>query len=122
MLVNSIPIYWGNPKMERDFNTGSFLNVHDFRTFDDAIDRIIEIDNNESLYRQYLQQPYFHQNEIPSTLTEENILNRFEIIFKHKIQAFNGVRLSKQKASFAKKDFHLYSSVLRKKINKLTTT
>ena len=30
MLAHSLPIYWGNPCVERDFNTASFLNAHDF--------------------------------------------------------------------------------------------
>ena len=30
MLVNSIPLYWGNPLVDRDFNTKSFLNFHDY--------------------------------------------------------------------------------------------
>ena len=29
MLVNSIPIYWGDPLIGRDFDTRSFLSAHD---------------------------------------------------------------------------------------------
>ena len=27
MLVNSVPVYWGNPVVEKDFNTRSFINI-----------------------------------------------------------------------------------------------
>jgi hypothetical protein len=30
MTVNSIPIYWGNPEIGKEFNTKSFINVYDF--------------------------------------------------------------------------------------------
>ena len=29
-MVNSLPIYWGNPLIHREFNTKSFVNYHDF--------------------------------------------------------------------------------------------
>ena len=69
MVVNSIPIYWGNSLAGNDFNTKSFVNVHDYAGFDEAIEAIITIDKNELLYRQYLQQPYFKNNIFPSNLS-----------------------------------------------------
>ena len=29
MLVNSLPVYWGNPNIDRHFNPRSFVNAHD---------------------------------------------------------------------------------------------
>ncbi len=29
MMVNSVPIYWGNPHIDRHFNTRSFVNAHE---------------------------------------------------------------------------------------------
>lgn len=36
MLAGTIPIYWGNPDISREFNSASFINCHDFPTLDDA--------------------------------------------------------------------------------------
>ena len=44
MTVNSIPLYWGNPDIGREFNTESFINFYDFHSEDDMIDYIIELD------------------------------------------------------------------------------
>ena len=74
MTVNSIPIYWGNPLVAGDFNEKSFINVHDYNSFDEAIERIIEIDNNEDLYKKYLEEPYFDNNIFPSSL-DWNVLS-----------------------------------------------
>ena len=80
MLVNSLAIHWGNPVVGRDFNTRSFIDVHDYSSFNAAVDAIIEIDQNDTLYRQYMSQPYFKDNEIPEDLLTENIVNRFSAI------------------------------------------
>ncbi|WP_367706985.1 glycosyltransferase family 10 domain-containing protein, partial [Helicobacter pylori] len=33
---HTIPIYWGSPSVAKDFNPKSFVNVHDFKDFDEA--------------------------------------------------------------------------------------
>ena len=81
--TDSIPIYWGNPLVERDFNPKSFINCHDYGSFEEVIDKIIEIDNNDDLYRQYLNEPAFTGNVENEYVNEENILNRFEEIFNN---------------------------------------
>ncbi|MCO5287774.1 MAG: glycosyltransferase family 10 [Chitinophagaceae bacterium] len=68
MLVNSLPIYWGNPVINRDFNPKSFVNIHDYNSFDDAIETIIQIDKDEELYRKYLSEPFFEGNIFPADM------------------------------------------------------
>ncbi len=58
MRVNSIPIYWGNTKVNLDFNEKSFINAHRFKTFDELAKYIIEVDNDNNLYKQILAEPY----------------------------------------------------------------
>ena len=81
MMVRSIPIYWGNELIYQDFNTKSFLNYHDYSNEDQLINRIIEVDQNIELYRQYLLEPYFHNNRDNIYIHDENVLNQFEKIF-----------------------------------------
>ncbi|MEI6058941.1 MAG: glycosyltransferase family 10, partial [archaeon] len=81
MLANSIPIYWGNPKVEEEFNTKSFLNYPDFKNEDELIKKIIEIDNDDKLYEEYLKQPWFKDNRPNIYFDEERLLKRFEEIF-----------------------------------------
>lgn len=80
-LYNVIPIYWGNPLIYKEFNVDSFVNCHDFSDFSQVVDRIIEIDNDNNLYRKYLEQPIFLDNKVPDYLTDDAILGRFEQIF-----------------------------------------
>jgi len=73
MAANSIPVYFGNPEVHRDFNPKSFVNVHDYPSFDKAVERIIELDQNDELYLDVLCEPWFHDN-IPTPYTDTNQL------------------------------------------------
>jgi hypothetical protein len=63
MATRCIPIYWGNPHVAQDFNPKSFLNYSDFPNEEALIERIMEIDRNDDLYRQYLREPFFYDNK-----------------------------------------------------------
>lgn len=65
MLVNSIPIYWGNPAVAHDFNPRSFINISDFPSFEAAIDYILKVDSDDQLYLSYLAEPWFKDNLPP---------------------------------------------------------
>jgi len=71
MQVGSIPVYFGNPRIGEDFNTKSFINVHDFPSFQKAVDFIIEVDKNDELYHGILKQPYFLNDQVPYEFSED---------------------------------------------------
>ncbi len=62
MVANCIPIYWGNENIKDEFNENSFLNIKDFKSYDELIERIILINENKNLYIDYLIQPYIKEN------------------------------------------------------------
>lgn len=49
-VAGTIPIYYGDPDVAKDFNPNAFVNVHDYPSFEAAIERVKEIDNNDELY------------------------------------------------------------------------
>ena len=55
--VGSIPIYWGDPEISREFNTKAFINCHDFDNFDHVIEYVQYLDNNDDAYLEMVQQP-----------------------------------------------------------------
>ena len=73
MIANSLPIYWGNPQVLRDFNTKSFLNYYDFSSDEELIEHIINVDNNDDLYLKYLEQPWFNNNQINEFVLNQNL-------------------------------------------------
>jgi hypothetical protein len=75
-ITNTIPIYWGNPEVTRDFNPKSIINCHDFGSFEEVVGKIAEIDNNEQLALKYLNEPPFRENRLPLML-EQTFLEKF---------------------------------------------
>ncbi|WP_249030542.1 glycosyltransferase family 10 domain-containing protein [Tannockella kyphosi] len=70
--AGAIPIYWGNPEITKECNSDAFINCHDFGLeadtpvdspiYDEIINRIIEIDENEQRYLEMLKQPAFSKD------------------------------------------------------------
>lgn len=50
LLCGSIPIYWGNPLIHKEFNTKSFVNIYDFKNIDEVIEYIRKIDSSDDLF------------------------------------------------------------------------
>jgi len=65
---NAIPIYWGDPDIGHYFNNKAFINCHAYPNLEAVINRIIEVDQNETLYRQMLNEPWFPNNTEPEIL------------------------------------------------------
>jgi len=81
MTVNSIPLYWGNPLIGKEFNTESFINFYDFNSEDDMIDYIVELDKDDDRYLNMLNKPWFDGYNIPNNNKIENIKSFLYKIF-----------------------------------------
>ena len=113
MVQNSLPIYWGNKLVEREFNPKSFINLYDFEDEDAAIDWIIKVDKDDDLYMSYFQEPYFHDNTLPEFLRDENICRFFSNVFTSTPSP-----ISLPRWSYANLKFH-YSRFHRRLFRKL---
>ncbi|OOQ58080.1 glycosyltransferase family 10 domain-containing protein [Mucilaginibacter pedocola] len=83
-IQHCVPIYWGDPNVDRDFNTKAFINSADFTSFDKVIEHVIAVDNDDELYKQYLREPVFTNDEVNEYVNEDNILKRLdEIVAYH---------------------------------------
>jgi hypothetical protein len=76
--ARSVPIYWGSPTLEIDFNPDAVLNWHDYKDDEKFLERIIEVDNNDDLYNHMLNQPVFRNNKPNSCTNTDLLLNWFE--------------------------------------------
>ncbi|WQV01970.1 fucosyltransferase [Helicobacter pylori] len=83
---HTIPIYWGSPSVAQDFNPKSFVNVHDFKDFDEAIDYVRYLHTHPNAYLDMLYEnplneidgkAYFYQN-----LSFKKILDFFKTILE----------------------------------------
>jgi len=81
MIVNSMPIYWGNPNVELDFNKNSFIYVNDFPSIEKAIEEVIRLDKDDSAYIDKISEPWFlgsnyYSNKDKLTLFLTKIINQ----------------------------------------------
>jgi FkbM family methyltransferase len=53
---NCLPIYWGHPDVVKDYNPKTFINANDFANFDELVDYIIKVDNDEELYKSFFKE------------------------------------------------------------------
>lgn len=56
-LGESIPIYWGSPCVEMDFNVDAFISRYKFRSTNDMLEYIKLVDTNDDLYDEIMSQP-----------------------------------------------------------------
>lgn len=74
--AGTVPIYWGNRQVGRDFNPESFININDFPSIEDAIQYIRKVDEDDELYLRYLRANPLIGN--PMLDWEERFLNFLE--------------------------------------------
>ncbi|MEM6558271.1 MAG: glycosyltransferase family 10 [Myxococcota bacterium] len=44
--ARTVPIYWGNPRVARDFSAAAFLNAHECSGLEELADRVIALDDD----------------------------------------------------------------------------
>ena len=86
MWARCLPIYWGNPRVDEEFNPRSFLNATDFPNDEALIERIIELDRDDAQYLEIMRQPYCHNNQPNEFFNTNRVLDFFETVFTRKIR------------------------------------
>lgn len=83
MIARCLPIYWGNPRVQEEFNPASFLNYADYGSDEALIERIIELDRNDAEYLKLAAQPCLPNNQPTLWFDRKRLLDQFERIFEH---------------------------------------
>jgi len=87
MQANCIPIFWGNPQVNKDFNTKSFVNAHESNSvklqgmLQDVADRVAYLDKNDAAYLAVLKEPWYNNNKINPYVDPNRIVEFFTRIF-----------------------------------------
>ena len=58
LAARTVPIYWGNPDICEDVNPAAFISVRDYPDNKALIERIKQIDCDDSLWREMVSQPW----------------------------------------------------------------
>jgi len=66
-----IPLYWADDNIARDFNTKSFLNLHDFGDVKKMSEYVIEMDKDDTLCENIRKEKLFNDNQYPKNKFNE---------------------------------------------------
>lgn len=64
--AGTVPIYWGDPEIGETFNTGAFINCHDYASMDEVVEAVKAVDQDDELY--------LKMSHTPALLREEDAL------------------------------------------------
>lgn len=76
--ARTIPIYWGDPVIDRYFNEKAYINVQKFGSFEEVLEQIRIIDNNPTLFVRMMREPMLKNKDISYEDLEEFLVNIFE--------------------------------------------
>ena len=68
-----IPIYWGDPKVERDFDTAGFIDARKISSGSELIELVKEVDSDDELWKQKFRVPAldeYRRDIVRRTLSE----------------------------------------------------
>ena len=64
MVMNSMPIYYGNPLVEKDFNPDSFIWMKNPEDIKSTVEEIIRLDLDDQAYLEKISKPKFTKEQL----------------------------------------------------------
>lgn len=61
--AHSVPIFWGDPDVEEDFNPSAFINAHRFDTLEALTDEVRRIDQSPELWSRMVSAPWMTEEQ-----------------------------------------------------------
>lgn len=115
--AGAIPIYYGNPEIGKEFNTKAFVNIHEFVSLEDAVKRIIEIDQNEDLYKQIKAEPIISGARKDDSELRAFLYNIFDQPLEGARRRPHNTRITEREDDF--KLVRKYESIMGKRIKRV---
>jgi hypothetical protein len=79
-LSGCIPIYWGMKNVEHVINPKCFIHIRGEEDFEEALNKIKELDQDEEKYKEMFNEPLFRYNKVPYYFTKEWIVSQINKI------------------------------------------
>lgn len=65
--AHTLPIYWGNPYVDDEFNSECYINCHKYNTMEEIVDVISTIDRNDDLWAKMISAPWQTSEQVSKT-------------------------------------------------------
>lgn len=80
--ADTIPVYWGSPRIAEEFNPEAFINCHDFPDLKSVVERVKEINEDQGLYLKMIKAPIVREDsQAAEYLKEEYAADFLRSIF-----------------------------------------
>ena len=93
-LSQSIPIYWGNPRVSEEFNPAAFVNAHQFRNRKALVSHILELAESPADMAAMLSQPILQDPDV-FTKSDQALIDFFARIFERGPGALQRTRMQR---------------------------
>ena len=60
--AGTVPLYYGHPSVEVDFNKRGFINLYEFSSINECAEYVNYVSKNENIYNEIINQPIFSSN------------------------------------------------------------
>ena len=94
---HSIPIYYGSDYVKNEFNPESFINLRDYRTLEEGVERVMQIEHDDEQYIRMLMQPKLITETRRDEMVEGLRSFLFQIFDQDKECAYRRMRFYAQK-------------------------
>lgn len=74
ILAGCIPIYWGDPRVNEDFNPNRFIGIKDRTEYASGIETIIKLDSNKELAKSVLAESVFANSKNPVYIEKDYVI------------------------------------------------
>ena len=95
--AHSVPIYYGNPTIDSEFNPEAMINLNNFSTLEEGIERVIQVDQDDELYLKMLMAPKLISDDYLDILYEGLKEFLFRVFDQEKEEAYRRLRFYVQK-------------------------
>lgn len=85
LLVRSVPLYWGDPEVDRDFSPEAFLWLRPGADVEEFVERIAAVDADDALYEELLRSPVYpvdQDNRLPPHADPVVVESMFDEVFE----------------------------------------
>ena len=128
---DSVPIYYGNPMVEREFNPEAMIDLGSFPSLEEGLEKVVEIDQDDELYLKMLMAPKMVSEDYLDNLYDGLRSFLFRIFDQEKEAAYRRLRFYIQKYHedclreytqlYGSPEYHLFKTRQRfeKRINRM---
>ena len=73
----TVPIYWGNLDIASEFNPKSFINCHDFASFEEVVEEVKRVDADDKRFMEMLRAPVLTDGSLAKACLEKDYVSDF---------------------------------------------